>query len=115
MAAREFAHSFGRANVYQLTPWDDEAGRRSSTSEHLRGRLLFDKELHHDEIVHRVERGAQPKRTRLTDEFTYEDFQSRYGGQALPLFYIDGQTKRSYSFAPPRTQNHRKPVRPSSP
>jgi NhaP-type Na+/H+ or K+/H+ antiporter len=89
MAVREYTHDFGRANVYQLTPWDDQAGQRSSIAEHLRGRLLFDKELHYDELVDRMQRGAQIKKTRLTDEYSFEDFRERYGDSAGVLFVLD--------------------------
>ena len=89
LAVREYVHFFGRAHAYQLTPWDEPAGRRSSVAEHLRGRLLFDKELNHDEIVRRINRGAQLKKTRLSDEFGWADFESLYGGTAVILMIFD--------------------------
>jgi CPA1 family monovalent cation:H+ antiporter len=89
LAVREFSHQFGRANVYQLTPWDKGSGKRTSVSKHLRGRLLFHSELNHDTLAARFVRGNQIKSTKLTDEFTYEDFQQRYGDSAIALFVID--------------------------
>ncbi|MEO8496224.1 MAG: cation:proton antiporter [Planctomycetota bacterium] len=93
LAIGEFAHLFGRANVYQLTPRHEGSEKRTSVSEHLRGRLLFHGELNHDELVRRFVRGSQIKSTNLTDKFTYEDFQKRYGGSAIVLFAIDGPKK----------------------
>lgn len=93
LAAREFAHLFGRVNVYQISPWDSGSGRRQSITEHLRGRLLFDEDRHHDELVRLAERGFQVKTTNLTEEFNYQQFQQRYGGSSLPLFLIDGGNK----------------------
>ena len=95
MAVREFAHLFGRANVYQLTPWDDRSGRRTSISEHLRGRLLFAEDLHHDELAQHVGCDRQLKGTKLTNEFTYDDFRERYGDSAIVLFTIDEAKKLS--------------------
>lgn len=89
LAVNEFSHVFGRANVYQLTPWDRATGRRPSIGEHLQGRLLFDQQLHHDEIEVRLERGHQLKKTRLSEEFTLEDFVARYGDSATVLLVID--------------------------
>ena len=89
LAVSEYAHFFGRANAFQLTPWDSPAGRRSSVAEHLRGRLLFDEELHHEEIVRRIDRGAQLKKTRLSDEFAWEDFTALYGDSAVILLTLD--------------------------
>ena len=39
MAVGEYTHVFGRANVYQLTPWDDDSGQRSSIARRHHGRL----------------------------------------------------------------------------
>lgn len=93
LAVREFAHLFGRANVYQLTPWDEGSGRRTSIAEHLRGRLLFGEGLHHDELALRIAGGSAVKKTKLTEEFTFGDFQSRYGAATVMLFLID-ESKR---------------------
>ena len=102
LAVREFSHLFGRANVYQLTPWDEGSGKRTSISEHLRGRLLFHGELNHDSLVSRFVRGAQIKTTTLTDEFTHDDFQLRYGSSAIMLFIIDEAKKLEIcTLAPP--------------
>lgn len=95
LAVREFAHLFGRANVYQLTPWDDRSGRRTSISEHLRGRLLFAEDLHHDEIAQHMGGNRQLKTTKLADEFRYEHFRERYGDSAIILFTIDETKKLS--------------------
>lgn len=89
LAVREFSQVFGRANVYQLSPWDEGSGKRTSISEHLRGRLLFHDKLSHDALAARFEQGGQIKATLLTDEFSYEDFRSRYGDSAIVLFVID--------------------------
>ncbi len=89
MAVREYTHDFGRANVYQLTPWDEQAGQRTSLAEHLRGRLLFSKQLHFEELIGRIQQGAVVKKTRLTDEYGFEDFLERYGESASVLFVLD--------------------------
>lgn len=89
LAVREFAHLLGRANVYQLTPWDDRSGRRTSIAEHLRGRLLFREDLHHNALANHVGCDLQVKTTKLTDEFTFNDFCERYGESPIVLFTID--------------------------
>jgi CPA1 family monovalent cation:H+ antiporter len=93
LAVREFSYLFGRANVYQLTPWDKGSGKRMSVSQHLRGRLLFHEELNHDALEERFASGAQIKKTKLTDEFSYQDFRARYGEPAIVLFVIDEAKK----------------------
>ncbi|MEQ8787334.1 MAG: cation:proton antiporter [Pirellulaceae bacterium] len=89
LASREFAHLFGRANVFQLSPWDTGTGKRQSVGEHLRGRQLFNDKMTWEELEQRVERGEQIKKTRITEEFTFEDFRQRYGESAVVLFVIE--------------------------
>lgn len=90
LGAMHLAPLFGRAEVYQLTPHDQAAGREPSAG-HLRARLLFSPHLTHRELTSRLEAGARIKSTRLTDEFTYEDFQRTYGPSAVPLFLSEGK------------------------
>ena len=93
LAVREFSYLFGRANVYQLTPWDEGSGKRTSISEHLRGRLLFRHELNHDALTASFLQGRKVKSTKLTEEFTYEHFRSRHGESAVVLFVVDEAKK----------------------
>ena len=88
LAAREFVHLFGRANVYQLASPHGGTGKRVSISERLRGRKLFGEQWHHDSLADRMARGSVVKKTQLTDSFTYDDFLQRYGPSALLLFVI---------------------------
>lgn len=89
MASREFAHLFGRANVYQLPLWDGSSGRRVSVSEHLCGRLLFGEGLNYNDLAYRFSQGAVVKTTKLTEEFTIDNFRETHGEQAIPLFLLD--------------------------
>jgi CPA1 family monovalent cation:H+ antiporter len=93
LAAREFAHLFGRANVYQIAPWDVGTGKRQSVAEHLRGRRLFRDKLTHDELEQRVERGAQIKTTRLAEEFSLDDFERLYGPSVVLLFVVEDRRR----------------------
>ena len=45
--------------------------------------------MNHDELEGRMESGFQLKKTRLSQEFTLEDFFARYGESATVLFVID--------------------------
>ena len=44
-------------------------------------------------MTRRFARGARPKKTPITEDFTYDDFRVRYGERALPLFVIDAAGK----------------------
>lgn len=88
LACMEFTHLFGRKEVYQLSPWDAGSGKRQSVSDHLRGRVIFGHGLDFYKIARRVTAGAQFKKTTITEEFTYHDFQQTHGESATLLFVI---------------------------
>ncbi len=89
LAIQELTHQFGRANVYQLAPWDAGTGRRESVAEHLRGRDLFGDGLHHDKLMNLMTHGYEIKTTKVSGEFTFEHFREMYGESAILLFVID--------------------------
>lgn len=95
LAVGEFAHLFGRKNVYQLSPWDRRAGKRTSVSEHLRGRVLFHEDLHHDALESLLAQEMTLKRTQLTETFTLADFQNQYGEHYYLLFLVDREGQLS--------------------
>ena len=86
LAALEYGHHFGKANVYQLDPTD--GGRRDTSSPHVEGRFLFAAELSFKDIQNRTRNGAVIKKTRLTDEFTFDDFLRVHGENAVPMFGV---------------------------
>jgi NhaP-type Na+/H+ or K+/H+ antiporter len=91
LATVQFAHTFGRKEVYQLPPKNLAKGETEATSPALRGRILFgeDKTFHY--LYYRFLNGAVMKRTKLTEEFGYEAYQQRYGDKAVPMFLIDAE------------------------
>ena len=104
LAALHFGELFGRANVYQLPLGDHPSGkRRESIPEHLRGRWVFRQDATHEFMRARVRSGATIKRTNLADEFTYQDFITRYGESAIPLFIIRGDAVSIMTVANPPT------------
>jgi NhaP-type Na+/H+ or K+/H+ antiporter len=93
LACQEFKHMFGREHVYQLTPGDADAGTRSSVSEKLLGRTFLDKTLTRDRLVELFQQGWDVKTTKLSEQFTFEDFQEMYADEAILLFAVDQQNR----------------------
>lgn len=92
LSAGRFREMFGRANVFRLP--NTEARRISHETEphhQFSGRILFSPKLTYDEFDQALADGASIKVTRLTDKFSFADFQSQYGERAFPLFAIDGK------------------------
>jgi NhaP-type Na+/H+ or K+/H+ antiporter len=90
LAALHFADLFGRAEVYQLPVEGDGNALKQTVSHHLRGRLLFGPGLTYKNLARRFAAGSIVKKNSLTEEFTFEDFEVRYGENAIPLFVISG-------------------------
>ena len=93
LAAMHLTLLFGRANVYQL-PSHNGGDNGEAGSGHLRGRTLFRPDLTHRQLESHFEQGARLKATKLTDEFTFEQFLETHGESAIPLF-LCGQGKLS--------------------
>jgi CPA1 family monovalent cation:H+ antiporter len=83
LAAIHYAHLFGRGELYQQET-GDVGGRDISTE--MRGRTLAG----YDELDERVNRDERIRATKLTEQFTLEDWREKHGPEALPLLTIDG-------------------------
>jgi len=88
LAAMEFAGVFGRAGIYQLTPDASDVLRQSQVSQYLRARLLFSEQATSSHLRNRLARGGVIKRTGLSTEFDFGQFQQMYGDDAIVLFVI---------------------------
>ncbi len=91
LATLHFAEVFGRSSVFQLISRDRTAdGSGPTIPSHLRGRFLYAPDATHQAIAARVAAGAVFKRTTLSEEFGFDDFQSRHGNTALLMFVSKG-------------------------
>lgn len=86
LATLHFAPLFGSSQSYQLMPEDEKL--LDAHSRHLRGRLLFGKDVTHSSLSRQFADGAVVKKTRLTEEYGLKELNARYGGVVLPLFLI---------------------------
>jgi len=89
LAALHFVEVFDRSEVYQLAVGGEEVGKDEGSPRHLRGRLLFGKGRTYEHLTDCYFHGAMVKATRLSDEFDFAAFESRYGDKAVPLFVIN--------------------------
>lgn len=88
LASLHFPEVFSRTEVYQL-PITGNGDQRSSVPYHLRGRYLFSPVATHDHLSAMLESGYTIKATRITDQFSFADYQDFYGPEALPLFMVN--------------------------
>jgi hypothetical protein len=92
LATQRMARVFGSANVYQVAPMRDVKSR-AAMDEHMLGRVLFGQEFTHMEMALRKARGCTLKATKMSEEFTFDQFRAKYGEQAVVLFIIDETNK----------------------
>ncbi len=87
LAVQRFTRVLGRANCYQIA-WRPTQ-KQIEKHKHLLGRPLFGENITGAKLSRINERGFVAKATRLSDDFTYDDFQAQYDGAIVPLFVID--------------------------
>jgi NhaP-type Na+/H+ or K+/H+ antiporter len=88
LASREFQHTFGKANVWQISPTDSDSHHTRTVASHMRGRFCFSGGPKFKEIEAFVRNGAVMKATQITTVFTVEDFRATYE-DAMILFKHD--------------------------
>ena len=89
MAAAEFSHFFGSQNVYRLLPSDVDKGSRAKVGEVSKGREWFAETWGEDKFEEAYAQGFRPKLTRISEEFTFEDFKAQHGEGVVVILVID--------------------------
>ena len=89
LTMQEFSSIFGRQNIYRMPPWDYKKGRRSSEGGHAAGRWICHPRVTHNLMRQQVRDGGTFKVTRISDEFTYEQFIERNGMNCILFFTVD--------------------------
>ncbi len=88
LACMNYIELFGRAGVFQLSFKRAGHARHESVGPNQRGRMIFDRGTSWTQLNEAFAKGATVKATKLSEEFTYEDFRDRYGIYAIPMFLI---------------------------
>ncbi len=87
LAAMHFVEFFGRSEVYQIQV-QSKGGKKTELDPH--GRLLFGEGIFLADLLQRLQQGAVVRKTQITSDFSFADWQAQYGDKALPLFLIAG-------------------------
>ncbi len=90
LAVLHFSELIDREELYQLSPFKTEKRKENDFSpKHLRGRFIFSDEISFAELRNNFYSGAVIKSTKLTKDFTFDDFKEHYQKMAIPLFTIN--------------------------
>lgn len=91
LALRECRNRFDSSQLYQLTFKTKTTPGRRELTKSLVGRELFGEGITYTRLRDMHEAGAVMKSTKLSTEFTYQDFTAKYGEQAVVMCSIDGE------------------------
>jgi NhaP-type Na+/H+ or K+/H+ antiporter len=91
LAASEFTHIFGSADVWQVAPLDDKAHHTTAVAARMRGRIIFPGRPNHKILSRLSADGMEVKTTKLSEQFTYQDFLASYPDAIL--MFIDSPEK----------------------
>lgn len=93
-----FEYTQGKNKVWSLTSNEQATRPSHQVSEQYAQKLtLFDEGVTYGYLATAVNQGANVKTTRLSEEFSFEDYTSKYNDRATPLLAIDKEGK-SYTF-----------------
>ncbi|MEP2735089.1 MAG: sodium:proton antiporter [Erythrobacter sp.] len=87
LVCNEFAHEIGRDSVYQMDGSTDEHDRHAVPPS-LRGRALFEAGFGYGDVLALQDAGWCFRKTKLTEEFTFEDAQAKLPGDAHLLLIL---------------------------
>lgn len=96
LAVIHFMEIFGRGNVYQAASSGCKNNGNDEFPVYMRGRTLFGANETYATLSDRYSEGAV-KVTRLTDRFTFSDFNRIHGPGVIPLFRINEHGKLQIS------------------
>lgn len=99
LVCNEFAHEIGRDSVYQLGE-NEEGDNKNALPEALRGRALFESGFGVDEVAERTAQGWTFRKTKLSDEFDFEQAQEKLPDSANMLLLVrEGGELRFFTHA----------------
>ena len=87
LVCNEFAHEIGRDSVYQLGESADEDDKHA-LPESIRGRALFESGFGVTDVNDRQQQGWIFRKTKLSDEFDFEDAQEKLPDSANMLLLV---------------------------
>lgn len=90
----QYRHQFDSSHIYSVRTGSlDEATEEEDVVPELRFNPLFQEGVTWSKLASQLSKGAEIRSTRLTDEYTLDDYRANMGPETLPLFALDEQDK----------------------
>ncbi len=94
LSCLKYRNEFGRNRVFSLrTTEEKDDFEKIRINDQYRAPRLFDDSLTLQKLSSLLGQGGEVKTTRFTESFTWDDYISRYGKSAIPLFLIGADGK----------------------
>lgn len=88
-AVMHYRDELGRAAVFSLRPYRENRSESMRAATHHRGNQLFREGVTFRYLASRIGSGAEIRKTRLTVQFSWEDFLALHNSEVEVLFFID--------------------------
>jgi hypothetical protein len=108
LACTRFAPELGGANVFQLAGKSHEEHDSMELAPTVSGRVAFGEDVHYEDLMRAHYRDWRFHKTRLIDEYTYEQFLEEHPKDGLLIAVAQGSGE--VNFCPWRKPNNRNPA-----
>ncbi|HFD12478.1 MAG TPA: sodium:proton antiporter [Crenotrichaceae bacterium] len=88
LAVLRYRHEFGRNRVYTIQTENEKSSSRHKTASKLRGNIFAADDLTYKKFASLLSQGAEIRSTRLSEDFTFDDYMKKNGKRTIPLFAI---------------------------
>ncbi len=88
LAVLRYRHEFGRDRVYTIQTDNDKSSSRHKTASKLRGNIFAAENLTYKKFASLLSQGAEIRTTRLSDDFSFDNYLQKNGKRAILLFAI---------------------------
>lgn len=94
IASLRYRTEFGKHNIYSMqTETDVSSSDKHRIAADHQGGILFNRFLTYSKLADLMDKGAEIKKTKLSSEFTFEQFLLQNSEAAIPLFAISPKGK----------------------
>ncbi|ELB2799988.1 cation:proton antiporter [Vibrio alginolyticus] len=96
MACMQFVDEFGEDKVHclQKVKTNSNDSEKHSVAQEYHGKLLMGGNVSYTQLASMLSRGAEVKHTKLSDNFTYQDYLAHHkGSSVVPLFHVEEKGK----------------------
>jgi len=92
----------GSEKVYGLSNTEETSARHQLSESYLKRLCLFGESVSYAKLASLMAKGAVIKSTNITDNFSFDDFRTRYGDSAMPLIYLEGSKVHIFTASTPQ-------------